>query len=318
MANQTVRDIIQAKNAKDELIMSHLKKTSGILATAQARLANDGIKHIYQKLASLPSLSSTLLDGSVAPTTTQKDNYSVNLSLLQSFMSEANVLENYPGGPRAFFIEQMAIYNESFFQDGANSIIYGNDSTFGDTTYSSGFHQYAKAYGNVIQAGGDTGSRTSIFAVNWSRHCTTLYNPNDINEGRVLNFDTFDGKPVMDKKNTTTGASRKDYQMQAQGYLGFVSATKYDVAAYTQIQDAADDRPTATNLDQLLDYVKADPTTTFLYMSRTGKRLVEMLADGKYQRGSMDNNYNTRLDYWNGIPIAIDDNISDAETTVLD
>ena len=319
MANQTVRDIIQAKNAKDAPIMKHLKKTSGILATGQSRLANDGIKHVYQKLASLPSLSSTLLDDSVAPTTTNKNNYSVNLSLLQAYMSEpANVLDNYPGGARAFFREQMEIYNESFFQDSSKSIIYGNNSTFGDTTYSAGLHQYAKAYSNVITAGGDSGSRTTIFAVNWSRFCTMLFNENDVSEGKVLRFNTFGGTPRMVKENTTTRASRLDYEMQAQGYIGFVSATKYDVAAYTQIQDAADDRPTATNLDKLLDYVKADPTTTFLYMSRTGRRLVEQLADSKYQRGNVDNDYNTRLDYWNTIPIVIDDNIRDDETTVLD
>jgi len=318
---RTVRDIIQAKNQKDAPILYHLQKQSGLMATAQARLANDGIKHTYTKIKELPALTSTLLDGSVAPTVTNKNNYSVNLSLQQAYeIIPVNVVNNeqYPGGIQGYAREAIATYNESFSQTGAKSIFYGNDTTFGDGTYSAGLHQYAKAYGNVIQAGGDTGSRTTIFAVSWDpRWCTTLYNEMDINQGRMMNVDTFGGSPRMVKDNTTTKAAIYGYELHMQGYLGFVSSTKYDVAAYTQLQDAADDRPTATNLDKLLDYVKAGPNT-FLYMSRNARRMVEQLADAKYQRGNGDNNYDTRLDYWNGVPIVIDENISDVETTVLD
>ena len=320
MANITLRDIIAAKNAPDAPIMSHLTKTSGILATGAAKAANDGIKHIYQKLMALPTLTATTLTGSTTPVTINNEVDSVNLALVQSHMSEAAaVLDNYPGGASAFFGEAKAAFEESFMQDSAKAVIYGNDSTFGNTSFAKGFHQIAKANSKVIQMGGATGSRTSIFAVKWNpAACSLLFNGADVGAGQVIQATALNGgQPVLVTNNTTTGSARYDYQLYLKGYLGFYSATQYDVAAMTQIQDDTDDRPTAAGLDRLLDMVKAD-NNTFLYMSRQGKRLVEMLDDSKLHLGTADNDYNTRLDYWQGIPIAIDDNISDVETTVLD
>src|SRR6056297_879265 len=146
MANQTLRDLVAAKNSKSAPIISHLEKAAGIVKTANAELANDGIKHVYQKYISLPSLTAgTLTDGST-PTTVKKELTEVNLSIMRTHLSEpADLLDKYPGGPRAYFNSQVPVYNEAFLQSASKATIYGNNSTFGSTSYPQGFHQVAKA-----------------------------------------------------------------------------------------------------------------------------------------------------------------------------
>jgi hypothetical protein len=50
-------------------------------------------------------------------------------------------------------------------------------------------------------------------------------------------------------------------------------------------------------------------------MNRTQKRLVRELKDSKFEMGALDKNYDIRVDYWNGVPIIIDENIVNTEST---
>ncbi len=319
MINQTLRDIVLQKNAPGSPIMNHLKKSPGIIKTAFATFANDGLKHNHKKLIALPSFTAGDLGGTVTPTGQKSEFVTAGLTYLQALESEPQaVLDNMIGGAGAYFAGSALGYEESFLQDTTKGFIYGSDGTFGAGTNGKGFHQIAKEYGNVIQRGGSTGGNSSIFAVKWDRDtCSTLYNGDVIGTGRFMVTQPLHGKqavPVV--HNVTTGESRIDYQMLHKGYSGLFSGSSFDIAAMTQIDGSH--LPTAILLQELIDMVNGTAENTFLYMTSRTKRYIETLSDAKYERGNMDKDYNILLSYFNTIPIVVDGNISNVETNVLD
>ena len=181
---------------------------------------------------------------------------------------------------------------------------------------TTGLHQKAAAYGNVIEESGTTGSTTSIFAVKYDpKSCGILYNPA---AGKFLNVTKLHGGAAYPEVINDGGSdqSRKlVYGTSYESSLGFLSASSYDVAAYTQLQDDTNDVPLANDMDELIDMVKGEEGSTFLYCNRLSLRLLRRLKDSKLEMGTFDKNYDVRINYWNGIPIVLDENILNTEST---
>lgn len=319
MANQTLRDLIVAyagKSAMVDMVMSHLVKRSGILKTALAIPANYNIYHKYRKMAALPSFTVGGMNQNLTDVTVNKDLFQSELASIDAIQTEyKKELDNYPGGPTKFFTDQFLGFIESWGQSASNNIIYGT-SSLGNSAGIIGLHQIAAAYGNVITETGTSGSTTTIFAVKYDpKSCGVLYNPA---AGKFLNVTKInEGKPYSEVINDGGDDQSKKmvYGTSYESSIGFLSASKYDVAAYTQIQDASGDVPIADNMDELIDMVKGDEGSTFLYCNRTALRLLRRLKESKLEMGTVDKNYDVRVDFWNGIPIVIDENILDTEST---
>jgi len=319
MANQTLRDLIVAfagKSANVEAVMSHLVKKSGILKTALAIPANYNIYHKYKKVAALPSFTVGGMNQDLTDVTVNKDLFQAELCSIDAIQTEyKKELVNYPGGASKFFADQFLSFIEGWGQAAAKQIIYGT-SGLGDSAGTIGLHQIAAAYGNVLVESGASGSTTSIFAVKYDpKSCGILYNPTG---GKFLNVTKLHGGAAYPEVINDGGSDQSKKLVYGTSYessLGLLSASKYDVAAYTRIQDDTNDKPIASNMDQLIDLVKGDEGSTFLYCNRTAKRLLRELKDSKLSMGTFDKDYDIRVDYWNGIPIIVDENIVDTEST---
>lgn len=327
MANQTLRDLVVAMSgmsADVETVMSHLTKKSGILKTALVKPASHNIYHSYKKIAALPSFTVGGITQDLTDETVSKDEQMVHLTSIDAIQTEyKKYCDNYPGGARAFFNDQYLPFIEAWGQAASKQIVYGTDSTFGNVRGFLGFHQYAKAYGNRSQRGGTSGSTTSIFAVKWdSNSCALLYDKallqataaflkvSAINGGEFYTEVINDGGSDQAKKIV--------YGTLYESTLGLFSASEFDIAAMTQIQDDTGDKPTAATMSTILDYVKSFSGGTFLYGNLLGARLLSELKDSKFEMGVVDKNYDIRVDYYNSVPFIIDENISSVETDVLD
>lgn len=321
MSNATLRKLVTGFAAQDPAIIDSLVNASGILQTAIAQPASHNAWHMGKKVSSLPSGTFINPGGSVTDSTVDDEIVQTDLKLMRAVQSEPKeIVESYPGGMSAFFKNQSPAFIEGLGQTASKQLIYGIDSTFGNVSGFRGLHQIARDNSKVIQAGGATGSRTTIFAVRWKQDvCSILFNGQMMSAGEFIKFMYLNNaQPVTEVTNTTTGAKKLVYQGVYEAYMSLLALDSKNVAAYTQIQDATDDRPTATNMDLLLDYVNADPTNTFLYANRTGRRLLWMLNDSKMQTMPAGNAYDTRIEIWNGIPVILEENILSTETTVLD
>ena len=331
MANATLRRVVTEIASQDEAIMKSLEKKSGILRSALADEASHGHFHKYKVVDALPSFSWYSAGGSLTDSTVNDNVLQLDLKNVGALQSEPKeVAETYPGGVGPFFAKQAPAFLESFGQAASDGLIYGFDATFGNVSGIKGMHQYVNdavrtdglnSNVNYINETGTSGSTTSIFAVSWdSASCKVVFDGQATrNQGRFLEvLQMNDGQPLAEVTSTTTGAKKMIYQVLYTARLGLQSASFYDIAAYRRIQDASSDKPTAANMDLLLDLVHADPMSTVLYMNRTSKRLLAELKDSKLSTYVIDKDYSTAVDLWNGIPIMIDDNILDTETTGLE
>lgn len=321
MANATLRKVITGFSAQDPAVIDSLLNASGILDTALFEGASHNAWDVGKKVSSLPSGSFIQPGGSTTDQTVDDEIVQTDLKLMRSIQSEPiEIVNSYPGGKEAFFRNQSPAFLEGLGQTLAKQAIYGVNSTFGDESGFDGFHQIARRNGKVIQANGASGSRTTIFAVRWRPGvCSMLFNPNHMAAGEFIKFSYVNGgEPVMEVTNTTTAAKKLVYQGFYDSYSALKALDSKNIAAYTQIQDADNGRPTSDNMDLLLDYVNADPTNTFLYCNRTGRRMLNKLKDGKLEMIPAGNNYDRRVEAWNGIPIVLDENILSTETSVLD
>jgi hypothetical protein len=319
MANQTLRDLIVAyagKSANVEAVMSHLVKKSGILKTALAIPANFNIYHKYKKVAALPTFTVGGMNQNLTDVTVNKDLFQQELCSVDAIQTEyKKELDNYPGGANKFFADQFLSFIEGWGQAASKQIVYGT-SGLGSADGTIGLHQIATAYGNVVACGGTSGSTSSIFAVKYDpKSCGVLFNPV---AGKFLNVTKLHGGnayPEIINDGGSDQSKKLVYGCSYESSLSFLSASSYDVAVMTQIEDASGDKPTASRMDQILDMVQGDEGNTFLYMNRTQKRLVRELKDSKFEMGALDKNYDIRVDYWNGVPIIIDENIVNTEST---
>ena len=323
MAQANIRKLAEQWGAAGVAEMDSLTKASGILQVAEAIPASHDMYHKHKKLDALPTFSVTDAAGSLGDVTTNNNIYQTDLKYIKAHESEpADIVDHWNGGPPAYFNDQRPAFLESFGQTASKTIIYGNNATFGDVGGMIGWHQMAKAYGNEIDAGGDSGSTTTIFAVKFrqgSNGCGILYDSKVNGPGQFMTSDVKNGgKSILETTNTTGRLKQEVYQVVHKGILGFLSTSSYDVARIHSIQYATDDTPTADEMQQLIDMVRGESGNTFLFMNRLGRRSINKLKNDDLIANISDKEYNTIIETYNGIRIVLDENILSTETSALD
>ena len=318
MARATLRTVVIDKSADGVPKIDHLTKDSGILRTAIAKPSSNGLWHKFKKREALPAYSIVAPGGAYSRTSLNSDVLQLALVNIGSMQSEpADIVDEYDGGARQYFKDEEPSYLEGYGQKASQIIIYGNNSTFGDVNAPLGLHQIAKANTVSQQAGGASGSTTSIFAVRWSRqNCSLLYNKNQVMNGKFVNIEVLNnGMKVLAKTNGADTLT-PEYQVLYNVYLSLYSSSVYDINAITQID--ATHKPTVAYMNQLLDDVKASSTDTVLYVNRRARRYLMDLKNTQLVTNVTDKDYDVLVDKWNGITLILDENISDVETNVLD
>lgn len=320
----TLRDLITGLVLPNGVkIIDHLTKSSGIAETATIIPANKITYHLYEKVLSLPSGTIRNVGGSVTPSQIRSEIGQADLqefALLQE--PDAKMVHDLGGGrsPEAvmnYFMMKYPAVLEGMLQTIAKQMIYGDNSTFGDDQGWKGFHQYAKSSSNVVQNGGSSGSRTSIFAVRWNPDfCAAIIDPAVMDTGRLVTSTT----PVytLPVTNVTTGTRKPTYDVMNTSDMGLMVATDECVGAITQIDSS--NKPSVANVAALLRSVHArrDFNNTYIYCNEEGADYLDELVNGKLQMSTTDKDYNFVMESFNNIKRVIDENILSTETDVLD
>lgn len=300
-------------------VIAGLIKASGILQTAEFGEAEQGLLDKYPVVTALPTASIRQINGSTAPSRAKEKMDQVDLKLIVADQEyDKDLVERSPGGKELYFAKRLPAFMQSMGQAFSKYAVYGTNSTFGGVDGFKGFHQFAKSFGNVVaQLGGTTGSRTSIFAVNWQPNMVDFLMPNGMSFADFLKTEWVNNgnwyKAVTD---TTKNESKPVYGMMHTIATALRVAHKYGIAGITQID--ATHKPTAMQIDDMLDAVRASQGSTFIYCSRKGKKALKELRYGKQSVDNKDATFMYDIKEWNDIPVVIDDNIRDDETTALD
>lgn len=321
MAKQTLQYLATQWSAAQQMFIDNLTKSAGILRTASVGYANNGLFHKYNFATALPTASIRSINGSVTPTTTTFDLKQLDLKELITLETvDATLAKGDPSGPDGYMNKVAPGHMESLAQAAEKSIVYGLNGTYGAVDGFKGFHDLAKEAEtarslSVIDAGG-TSNTTSIFAVHWKPEVCQLVLPSGIAAGGDLVVSTVmnNGQVTLMVTNTGTGAQMPVYQVMYQMMLALQAGSNYSVHRIIGV-DSGSNAPTAAEIDTLVDLVKGDSANTILYTSRLGKRAMQTLKATKFfTQAVQDQNMNTMLDFWNGIPVIVSDNILETET----
>jgi hypothetical protein len=318
MSSATLLKLAAAYNVPAQTaVIDSLTRESGILRTMQFQKASHGLFHKFKIKAGLPSGGFRRVNGAIVPHTTFDEVHQEDLKILTDIQQEDKAIcEAYPGGVDKYFSDEAAAFLEGLGQTAARQLIYGTMASYGDPEGFRGLRQYAVENDRVITAGGGSGERTTILAVRWKPGvCVGLYNENAFVDGQVVAVKPLNqGQPVMVVVDPSTGAVKPVYQALYEAYLGLLVADSANVAAYTEVADSTGHKPTASNLDKLIDLVNGSPADTCLYANRLGRRLLWELKESKMQTSSADGDYNTLIERWNGVPVVLEENLSTTET----
>jgi hypothetical protein len=321
MAQQTLQYLATQWSAAQQMFIDNLTKSAGILRTASVGYANNGLFHKYNFATALPTASIRSINGSVTPTTTTFDLKQLDLKELITLETvDATLAKGDPSGPDGYMNKVAPGHMESLAQAAEKSIVYGLNGTYGAVDGFKGFHDLAKEAEtarslSVIDAGGATNT-TSIFAVHWKPEVCQLVIPSGIAAGGDLVVSTVmnNGQVTLMVTNSGTGAQMPVYQVMYQMMLALQAGSNYSVHRIIGV-DSGSNAPTAAEIDTLVDLVKGDSSNTILYTSRLGKRAMQTLKATKFfTQAVQDQNMNTMLDFWNGIPVIVSDNILETET----
>jgi len=192
------------------------------------------------------------------------------------------------GGAPAWFAKNEFSIMRNFGMTAEEAILYDN------------LRAYALDNGNKINAGASGDVNYSILAVRWvPGEVCGLYSPKMFAKGgELVKAEALGGGGLI--KDAATNVN--GYGMQYKGYLGIQLLNDKCVAGIFNITDS--NKPTALQVDGLLEMVRADKKRTFLYCHpHTMGILADVGKGGGFRMGPDDKNVNREIEKWNGVPI---------------
>jgi len=322
----TLRDIVIQRSVGGAPIMDQIEKKSGIAMTMGVIPANMDTYHKWKMSGAVATPTLRALGGSVTPSSINDTLQRTDLHEFTLFQQEDwKTVKTLGGGKdqaaaQRFFLSLYPQMLESMLQRIAKQVVYGTNTTFGDTSGLGfkGLHEYAKANSAVTGLSGSPGSRTSIFVVRWNpKFCSGVFNPAVISGVNEIMTSTV---PVFNPNTTsvTTNAKIPSWESWHTTDLGLMVASNVSVWAITQVDSSH--IPTSAQLMTALRGVHSDRdlANTKIYCNERGRDYIYGLNDANLMSTSMDTTYNNRITTFNGVEIVTDENISDVETTALD
>jgi len=313
MADATLRKLVTDKAVTDIAIIDDLVNASGILQTATVIPSSHGKFHKYKKVSALPTASFREIGGSYTDQTVNDEIHQLDLKMIGLVQSEDKAICDEIGVQKYFTQGRPAVM-EALGQKIADGIIYGTNSTYGDTQAFRGWHEMADAAGSsyYTDVGGGDASTTTIFVVKYKMGVNGLvYNSATVNGGSLIKTTVLNNaQPVLEY--TAAGTKKPVYQVLYETDMAYLNASIHSVHALVGI-DASND-VTDIDMKKAIDSVKGTAFDTFIYTSRMGKRSIEKLNSGDLQTIPATNDYNTLITYFNGIPIVVDENINEDDT----
>ncbi|MBS4034389.1 MAG: hypothetical protein KGZ85_08000 [Ignavibacterium sp.] len=178
---------------------------------------------------------------------------------------------------------------------------------------------HALAGSNKINAEGSSNANHSILAVRFATgECNGLYSPKGFANGAMLDVKAFNNGALMDLTYTRNGATVTvpGYKIRYKGYFGFQILSSRVVGVIYNVDRVSSTKklPTATQIDDLLAMIRANNSSTYLFMH---PKLLSNLKDirgagNRITVSSPDINNPVIIDRWDRIPIVTSYNFLDA------
>lgn len=297
-------------------IIIDLLKQSNFLQTAVVAKASHGIKHEFRTFDDLPSAVFREFGTGIVPQKLGVNTAKIDLKLLEFILwGDEEMILQWNGGKDGWVGDHYQAAYTSLMIALAKAAFYGNDATFGYAGAFKGLHQYAKDLSQVVaRKGADTGSRSSIFAVRWEEFDGASLRINNTDLLSVRDMTPTQAVPMI--TDTTTNEQLDVFKWKFNSYFALTVPSAKSVAAITQVDGTHG--VTVADMNDLIEAVEAPTGRVEIYANKVGRASIRALKAAKFSMYNDDMNYNTRLATWDSVPINLEENLSKAETAVLD
>jgi hypothetical protein len=314
MIKNFFRDVAIAMAKKQTVMIDAVTEEAPILAMLPMQEATHGLRNVYESLKDVDGAQLVNLDDELPSINADGTLGYQDLSVLGGIIRVGEDKAVRFGGAVKYFATKMpSILRET----GANtetSFIYNN------------LRPYAKANSREQKAGGSTAtSQYSILAVKWVPGETTgLYDPAGFGNGKVFDILPVNGGNVYEFTDTDT-KKKLVFGQRIKTYIALQLANPRHVASIVNVEltaDATTDTgykalPTEAMMRQLIRSVRGTAGNTFIYCHPAVKDALGAYKGSALQMTPLNDDHNTVVSMWDGIPIITSYNFNDGTEAVV-
>jgi hypothetical protein len=215
---------------------------------------------------------------------------------------------------------------EAYFTKKLGPILKETGSQLENSLIYNTWRVAAKAAGKETKIGGTTAStQYSILAIKFVEDETFgLFNSDGFGTGKVFDIAPLNNGSLADY-DIGNGVTTVGYAQRLKTYFGIQTANPRNIASLVNVEltaDAGTDTgfkalPSETQMDDLLEEVRAMPNNTVLLMHPKVANALAVYKAGRLEMGPMDENLKRRFKLWEDIPIITSRNFDNGTEAVV-
>lgn len=298
MVKNVLREIAIRQAHKQPHIVDAITEDSPILAMLPMQPATHGIVNVYESILDIKGAALVDLDDELPEIYVDSALKQADLSVIGGTIYVGTDKAKKFGGPAAYFNYKTPTVMRQSAARIERSLYYDN------------FRKFAIDNGKVIDAGGTGNANYSLVVVKWvPGENTGLYDANGFGSGKILETIPLSGGGVF--KHNVDGKEVSVYGADLKTYFGLQLANPRYISSVVNITiNPADGTTNLTSwmVNQAVAQARGTAGNTIIYCSPTLKTLLMSFKEARYIM-TQETDYNTIIDYWNGIPIVDSYNI---------
>ena len=305
MALETLREIAIERSKKQPKMIDHLTEESPILDQLPFDASTHGLSHSAEALTGADGMSFVDLDAPLPTVSSESKLIKFDLALMGGKMTVAEDRAKQLGGHAAYFAKKQGPVLKQTGSNTERAIVFDNLRQYAIDKVVAG--ESTKV---ALSAGGSANANYSIIAVRFEEGvCSGLYDPQGFGNGTFFDIMAINGGNIYD-----IGSGVLGYGARLKSNLGWQIHGLRNVGAIVNIDIAAGNVPTSTQIDDLLADIRATSSgrTVLMMHKKVQNWMGRAFKDSKVRLRQADNNITTAVDAWEGVPMLNSYNLYDA------
>jgi len=282
--SETLKDLSVLWAKKQPKQVDYITEDAPILKIIPFEESSHEFSNVYERLDSVTGASFVEMNAVLPSLSAKSKLEKLDLGIMGG---EAEVYEDTAkayGGPAKYFAKKEPSYMRQTGSNAEKQIMFNN------------FLAYALANAKALKTTASSGNGYSIVAVRFVPGETTgLYSPVGFKQGTMLEAMPINGGSIY--KNSE---GKLVYGIRYKGYFGLQIANPNSVAAICNIQ--SDKLPTETQINDLLDLVRANNSSTYMFCNPKVLAYLSSMKLSKIVYTNQDKGINLKIVEFNGVP----------------
>lgn len=300
---ETFREIALEKASKQSVMIDALTEEAPILSGLPMEESSDGLSNVYEELTEVIGGDVVDLDAELPTVNSNSELTQVDLSVLGGIIEVGEDKARKVGSKERYFAKKMPTILRITGNDMESGLFYNN------------FRAFAAANSKLVTATGSANANYTIMAVHYvSGEVTGLFDAEGFGNGKVFDLLPINGGDVYkDADNILV------YGLRMKTFFGMQLANARYVSGIVNNDISADDpsgtRKFATEkmMDDMITAARGASANTFIYCHPDVKSYLGTIYKlDKLQLMNGDNQVNSSIEAWRGIPIVTSYNLLQA------